>query len=74
MAHILPSPQAEKDSSIEWLILVAGSQSEITVRAASVSEEQTSAGSPLLTILRDEDGEVVFRAATTSIAYMRRHQ
>ena len=75
MAHILPSQPAGKNASTDWLILVGGSRDEITVRAASICEEQIPAGSPnILTILRDENGEVVFRAPAQSIAYIRRRQ
>ncbi len=82
MAHILSGPHAGKSAEAGWQIAVAGREGEITVRAASLSNERASqtdtvhqvhsAGDLPLTILRDENGQVVFQAATQSIAYVRR--
>ena len=72
MAHILPSADPQKTADADWLVAVAG-KSEFTVQAASISDEIV-AGGISLTILRNEGGEIVFRAPAQSIAYIRRRQ
>ena len=84
VAHILEERASQAaPANVQWIIAVAGRNSEISVEAATITQHRAadnetihavggSAGDVILTTLRDADGEIIFQAPTLSIAYIRR--
>lgn len=74
------------ETDVKWVIALAGREEQIVVEAATIEDHSAlnaastvyhvaggGSGDVALTVLRNAAGEIVFRAPTLSIAYLRRY-